>query len=225
MILLNERAKQNLSLSIYANAGQRLHYWLVDLNTPQDQYILRMPILTPDSKGWQIPDSLNWIYPALNIVREKQMLLGVWHPFVYVTVRAGVVRSTTDDLWHVDGFSMRKPHAPEQNYIWSDVYGTEFLPQNFDIPADFDAFKHNLHQYFQDRASVAPVTLNTGCLYQIDPYNVHRRPTVPKGTQRTFLRISFVPVEIEDDTCMQNPLMAPRAPYNREDIRKTLVRY
>lgn len=222
---LEERAKQNLSLAIYAKAKQKLKSWKMKLDAPQDQYILRMPIRTPDSDGFKIPDELKWILPALHRSIDTQIELGAVFAFVYVTVRAGIVRSVTDDEWHVDGFSMRTPHFPEQNYIWSDVYGTEFLPQNFDIPVDFDPFKHNIHQYFQDRASVTPVTLETSRLYQIDPYNVHRRPQVPEGTQRAFLRISFIPVEIKDDSCARNPLLALRAPYNRADIRLNLVRY
>ncbi len=222
---LKQRAKQNLSLSMYVKADQNLESCAMSLDAPKEQYILRMPIYTPTSNGWRIPTYLNWIYPALATAIYEQGKIGVAHPFVYVTVRSGIVRSTTDDVFHADGFSMRIPHVPEQNYIWSDVFGTESLQQNFEFPDDFDPLKHNIHQFFQDRASVAPVVLETGRLYQIDPYNVHRRPEVPKGTQRTFFRISFVPIEIEDDTCMQNPMMAPRAPYNRADIRDTLTRY
>jgi len=220
-----ERAHKDLSLSIYSKASQELKSWELDLNPPKDQYILRMPILTPEYDRFLIPSELEWIYPSLNRALYGQSQLHVGAVYIYVTVRSGLVRSVDDDVWHVDGFSMRTPHRPEQNYIWSDMYGTEFLPQNFDIPADFDPMRHNLHTFIQDRASVAPVTLTTGRLYQIDPYHVHRRPTVPEGTQRTFLRISFVPVEIEDDTCMPNPLAPRRAPYNRNDIRKTLIRY
>jgi hypothetical protein len=41
---------------------------------------------------------------------------------------------------------------------------------------------------------------------------------------RTFWRVSFVPIEIEDDTCTQNPLL-PRKVHGRSDIRNVLVRY
>lgn len=222
---IEDRARTNLSLSVYEHASRELNSWAVDLDVPADQYILRMPILTPDSNGFKIPEELKWIDRALSRAINGQFGIGKFHPFVYVTVRSGVVRSVSDDEWHVDGFSMRLPHAPEQNYIWSDSYGTEILDQQFKIPEDFDPFKHNLHQFFQDRATVAPTVLRTGHLYQIDPYIVHRRPSVPVGTVRTFLRISFVPIEIEDDTCTQNPLLPQRAPYNRTDIRKTLERY
>jgi hypothetical protein len=120
---------------------------------------------------------------------------------------------------------MRIPHAPEQNYIWSDCHPTEVLKQNFYIPGDFDPMVHNLHQFIQDRATVEPETLRPNRLYQIDPYIVHRRPQVPAGTQRSFFRISHVPIEIEDDACQHNPLL-PHDFYDRSvDIRETLIRY
>lgn len=222
---LIERAHKNLSLAIYGVADQELKASFIDLKPPTDQYILRMPILTPESGGWKVPDELLWMVPALWFAMDSQIALGVPLNYVYVTVRSGIVRSVTDDLWHVDGFSMRYPHKPEQNYIWSDWYGTEVLPQQFKIPDDFDPFRHNIHQYFQDNATAYREVLKSMHLYQIDPYIVHRRPRVPDCTQRTFLRISFVPIEIEDDTCAVNPLMPPRKPYGREDIRKNLIRY
>ena len=120
---------------------------------------------------------------------------------------------------------MRVAHRPEQNYIWTDVNPTEVLLQKFDIPVDFDPFKHNLHKYFQDNGrEELTMTLRPKHLALIDPYIVHRRPQIPLGTQRCFFRISFIPIEIEDDTCMQNPLL-PSKIYNREDIRNTLIPY
>ena len=61
-------------------------------------------------------------------------------------MRSGLVTSITDDEWHVDGFSMRVPQVPEQNYIWSDVYPTEQLWQRFKIPQTFDPKRHTPYQ-------------------------------------------------------------------------------
>lgn len=95
-----------------------------------------------------------------------------------------------------------------------------------DLPADFDPFRHNIHNYFQDVAKEENIrTLKERTLYGIDPYVIHRRPSVPVGTMRTFLRVSFVPIEIEDYTCTDNPLMPRQKPYGRVDFRTTLVRY
>lgn len=189
-----------------------------------DQYVLRMMIKSPETNDFVIPDELKWLESAILACHKVQCERFVDHPYAYVTVRSGIVTSTTDDLWHVDGFSMRVPHPPEQNYIWTNVQPTEVLDQVFNLPEDFDPFKHNIHQYFQDHEAGEIITLEPERFYMIDPYVVHRRPAVTAGIHRTFVRISFIPIEIEDDTCNQNPLL-PRKSYGRSDIRHQLVRY
>lgn len=84
---------------------------------------------------------------------------------------------------------------------------------------------HNIHQYFQDNADEEKiVTLDSGMMWLLDPYMVHRRPKIRAGVKRKMFRISFVPIEIKDDTYTQNPLL-PSGPYNRKDIRDSLIRY
>ena len=51
-------------------------------------------------------------------------------------------------------------------------------------------------------------------VYVFDPYVIHRRPPKAFGTQRTFVRVTFVPIEIYDDACTSNPLL-PSKVYNR----------
>lgn len=227
-LTLADRASEMLSLQRYGNADQNVDSWpmfKLGLHVPDDQYVLRMMIRSPHSNGFQIPEELRWLENAIFFALYTQEKLNKSSAYVYVTVRSGLVTSVTDDEWHVDGFSMRVPHEPEQNYVWTDCYPTQHLAQQFDIPKDFDPMRHNLHQFFQDRADASKIKeLACERLHLIDPYIVHRRPTVPTGTRRTFVRISFVPIEIEDDTCTPNPLL-PQRKYERADIRKTLIRY
>lgn len=221
-----ERSKHPLNIDIYKDADLGFPNWyLGNIETPKEQMILRMLIKHPDTFGFVIPEELKWIQNTLYSIVDYQESVFNAHPFCYVTVRCGEVTTTTDDEWHVDGFSMRIPHVPEQNWIWSNCYPTEVLAQNFIIPNDFDPFKHNIHQYFQDNLDKTKIqTLCRNQLYVIDPYVVHRRPKVPIGTNRCFFRISFVPIEIKDDTSTPNPLLRKKV-YNREDIRKSLIRY
>ena len=221
------RSAELLSLPMYDKAHQDiLQISHPDVQVPaHEQYVLRMMIRSPETRGFVIPTGLDWLRETILFAAQFQATMFRLHPYAYVTVRNGEVQSVTDDEWHVDGFSMRTPHRPEQNYIWSDCYSTEHLEQQFAIPGDFNPLKHNLHNYFQDHADVANIhTLKPKHQTIIDPYIVHRRPVVPAGTKRCFFRISFVPIEIEDDTCTPNPLM-PRRFYGRNDIRNTLVRY
>jgi hypothetical protein len=171
-----------------------------------------------------IPDELDWLRFTIYRLNNYQKAHNLHNPFVYVTVRHGIVTSETDDLWHVDGFSMRTPHTPEQNYICVNGEDpTEYLINKWNLPATFDPFVHNIHHYFRDFPHGAKrVQGQSGIVYAIDPYCVHRRPSVTVGKMRTFWRISFVPIEIEDDTCTPNPLFPPNV-YGRTDIRKQLV--
>lgn len=190
-----------------------------------EQYILRMMVKRPDT-DWKIPTELSWLSNTIEQCIKLQEMSKIPVNFVYVTVRHGIVKSVTDDMWHVDGFSMRTPHAPEQNYIWANNHPTEILNQEVRLPPDFDPMKHNIHEFFQDVADLKNIRkLTAGVVAGIDPYVIHRRPQIPDGTHRTFFRISFVPIEIEDDTCTINPLIPREKPYGREDIRKRLVRY
>ena len=219
------RARHLLSLDNFATAARNIMSVDHSMSVPDDQYVLRMLVKSPDTRGFAIPDELEWARSTIMLATSLQESVFINHPYVYITVRSGVVKTTTDNEWHVDGFSMRVPHLPEQNYIWSSCHPTEMLDQRFAIPADFDPFKHNIHTYFQNNADSSKIKLlDSQKLHIIDPYVVHRRPAVPAGTQRAFVRISFVPIEIEDDTCTPNPLL-PRKFYNRQDIRKTLVSY
>jgi hypothetical protein len=221
---ITERSTHNLNLSFFGKVDNSpIDLGEYHIDCPKDQYILRMMIKHPDY-GFKIPSELKWLEPAIYKCTEIQLANFVDHPFIYVTVRSGVVHSETDDLWHVDGFSMKITHAPEQNYIWVDSYPTEILRQNIQLDSKFDPLKHNIHWYFQDQADDSNVeTLKENHIYVIDPYIIHRRPKL-KQIQRSFIRISFVPVEIQDDTCMQNPLF-PEAKYNTWDIREKLLRF
>ena len=216
---------QNLTLNGYNQPANPVDMGECKVDAPDDQYILRMLIKRPNDQ-FKIPSQLKWIEHVVDTCYAVQKSLNLANDrFVYVTVRNGIVKSTTDDMWHADGFSMRVPHVPEQNYVWSNHTSTEWLDQTFEIPSDFDPLEHNIHQYFDDHAEQKNVKqMPVGSLTMIDPYCIHRRPKLQEGTNRKFFRISFVPIEIEDDTCQQNPLL-PTGPYNRDDIRKKLKRY
>ena len=183
-----------------------------------------MLVKRPDI-GYQIPEELAWLKDVIMSCDALQRQNGVPDSFVYVTVRHGIVDTATDDEWHVDGFSMRVPHRPEQNYIYTSTNGTEYLTEGFSIPEDFNPMRHNLHKYFSRYFGDREVhKVADGRLILIDPYVVHRRPPSTAGQQRTFFRISFVPIEIEDDTCQRNPLF-PEKIYGRADVRKELIEY
>lgn len=226
---MKKRALELLDLSLYEKADQTLLFLdpLKSLReiAPEHQKILRMLVKSPWSQGFKIPPELEWTRDLVGQVWRYQRENFMDHAFCYLTVRCGIVDTKTDAVWHVDGFSKRTPHVPEQNYLLTTSHPTEILTQNFKIPKDFDPFKHNIHRFFQQRAdSKNIVVAPENKIWIFDPYLVHRRPANSTGAYRKMLRISFVPVEIEDDTCQQNPLL-PIKKYNRPDIRDSLVDY
>lgn len=225
---MEDRAERDLNLKFYDNLYPmpcEAHIEPIKFIPTEAQHILRMMIRAPWSHGFRIPKELQWLKPQIDAAYADHCLKFPSRPFIYITVRSGEVISITDDEWHVDGFSMRIPHQPEQNYIWTSSHPTEWLNQIFKFPHDFDPMKHNIHQYFQDNADETKIkTVRKQSWYIIDPYVVHRRPKVPPGTVRTMVRISFVPIEIQDNTCSRNPLMRPIT-YSHRDIRETLCRY
>jgi hypothetical protein len=195
-----------------------------DLALPEtpDQMVLRMLVQAPYSRGWQIPPELEWLREVLLKAQEYQHnVIGIRHPFTYVTVRKGPVATSTDDLWHVDGFSTRYAHLPEANYLFAAGSNpTQYLDQRFTFPEDFDPLIHNIHTFFQGRADLGCVReLDLGALYFMDPYVVHRRPPGTFGVPRTFARISFTPIEIPDVNNTKNPLI-PTSHYVTDGIKE-----
>lgn len=216
------RARRNLNLADFASGSHPFAVNRSDEMPPTDhQYILRMMVRS-DVLPLSIPSELSWLERRIRWLDVYQKRHRLFNPFIYVTVRHGLVSSQTDDEWHVDGFSMRFPHVPEQNYTCTHgAAGTWFLNKHWVLPESFDPHKHNIHRYFQQHAADGRISQAIeGIVYAIDPYCVHKRPPTA-GRYRTFWRISFVPIEIEDDTCMRNPLF-PAKHYGREDIRKQL---
>lgn len=225
---MHHRSKQLLNLDTFRYPAPPMNAGEIEVSCPYDrQYVLRMMINHP-KHGWSIPEQFNWALPLINQAKafQEREFGSSDDRFVYITVRHGEVTTRTDCVWHVDGFSMRKPHVPEQNYIWSSNDGMEVALWPITFPEDFDPMQHNIHQYFQDAIPLwyQPLTMPDNTMIAVDTYHIHRRPPQAAGKRRTMVRISFVPIQIESDTCEHNPDF-PIEVFNRSDIRERLTRY
>lgn len=223
-----QRSRQVLDVSHFSNPCDPHIVKTIDVTpTSERQYVLRMLVYRP-LHGWALPADMEWLRPLLNAATAYQLEnIGPYSDrFIYVTIRHGEVTSVSDDVWHVDGFSLRFPHVPEQNYIWASNNPMEVCSLPIDIPKDFDGMKHNIHQLFQDviPADYVPLVMPEKTLVAVDTYHIHRRPPAIAGMMRTMVRISFVPIQIETDDCQQNPAF-PVETFNRSDIRERLTRY
>lgn len=202
-----DRFNSIVNLEQYANINRPFYVGTPDLNPPkEEQYILRMLIDSPYS-GFQLPEELKWTTPVIDMARSYQSTnIGIRHPFTYLTVRHGLVKTKTDAAWHVDGFSVRYNHLPEANYLIVSNNGTHYADRPFVFPEDFDPLKHNIHLFFARRIKDFK-WINAGQLYLFDPYVVHRRPPRIIGVPRTLVRVSFIPIEIPDINNTRNPLI------------------
>lgn len=195
--------------------------------TSEHQYVLRM-IVKHAHSDFEIPDEISWVTPLLmEAYKFQKEVIKINHLCCYVTIRHGIVSSHNDDVWHVDGFSTKISHIPEQNYIISNCYPTEVAHKAISFPLGFDPLIHNIHSYIQNRISKYDIqNVGIGEMWCVDPYVIHRRPIIPSGVIRTFVRISFTPIEIMDDNNTPNPLLQmPK--YNRDgvEIRNKLLDY
>lgn len=221
------RGKRALNLDLYAKKNLPIKIGKIDLLPPKErQYILRMLIKRP-FEAFALPSELQWVAPMITSARISQAKMGIEQPFCYLTVRHGIVTTETDDEWHVDGFSMQITHLPEQNYVWANVQGTEYVKQSFYIPKDFDPLVHNIHKLWPSQIRKETIKVaEDATMYCFDPYIVHRRPVVTKGTLRTFVRLSFTPIEIPDVKNTFNVLMPTN--YTRDGVgefRNQLIEY
>ncbi|SRR6266403_159851 len=218
--MLKDRAFKVLNIEQYSATNTIDNVGHIELIQPKEEfYILRM-LIKRMFNDYQIPNELSWCKSLIEKADAYQKEMGIIQPFVYLTIRKGFVKSTTDDEWHVDGFSKTITHLPEQNYIWTDILPTEYIEKSFIIPKDFNPLKHNIHKYFQKRIDYTDdiKTMGSKVLYGLDPYIIHRRPEINNTIERCFIRLSFTPIEIEDINNTINPLIETY--YKRDGIKE-----
>lgn len=207
---MNKRFWSPVNLEQFSNVNPPIEIGKILVKPPKvEQMVLRMLVRSPYSENIKLPSELKWLQSLIEKAEQFQFTIGVRHPFLYITVRNGNVNSTLDDAWHTDGFSTKYHHLPEANYVWvNSDQPTEWVEQKFEFPLDFDALKHNVHLFCAKRVLQENIRrCKDKYLYFFDPYVVHRRPPITFGKWRTFVRISFTPIEIPDINNTLNPLI------------------
>jgi hypothetical protein len=221
-----DRAKRLVSVAEFENNVEPIELSKIEVKCPYGtQYILRMCI-SEDGETLHIPDELQWMKSLLiEALTHQQNVVNVDKKYCYITVRHGYVKSVTDDEWHVDGFSTKVSHVPEQNYIWSNRIPTEYTNVSVKFPDDFYPKVHNVNYFLQDNISEEVRVCKENVLYCLDPYVLHRRPVESTNKVRTFVRISFVPIMIDDMNNTQNPLLPQSYTGDGVSFRNTLKKY
>ena len=145
------RAKQLVSVLEFENNVEPIELSKILIECPHDtQYVLRMCV-SADGNNLNIPPELKWLQPlVIEALMHQLNAVQVEKQFCYITVRHGKVKSVTDNEWHVDGFSTKVPHVPEQNYIWTNSIPTEYTNVSVKFPDDFDPLVHNVNFFLQE---------------------------------------------------------------------------
>jgi hypothetical protein len=225
---IRERALKIVSADVYKNINLPTKLEHFDIVCPTEETrILRMLIREP-FVGFKIPEEFEYMRKFIEYTDKCQTKMGIRQPFCYLTIRCGLANGKTDSEWHVDGFSTQITHIPEQNYIWIDNDPTEYIEGSFNVPRDFNPLKNNVNWLLSDQINENTVIkkLEAKRVYCFDPYILHRRPESSTNKWRTFVRVSYTPIEIRDDNNKINPLL-PQKVFNKKgiDFRNTLTRY
>ena len=201
---------------------QGVYHGTAELTCPHNtQAVLRMLVRYRDNE-LQLPEELEWVRPLVEATDRVMADNGLTMPFTYVTIRHNFETDHTDEDWHVDGFSMRVSHIPEQNFLWSNTGGTLFTGSKVLVAPNFNPMKHNINTSVSFIKNSADVSTAPNGVYSFDPYVFHRAPPY-MGVGRTFVRVSYVPIEIDDVNNTPNPLLPRVVTQKGVEFRNTLT--
>lgn len=156
----------------------------IELHPTEMCFVQYMPIAMAESEGLgleiRIPKNLQWVTPLIDSIKEE--ILG---QYVYLTVKHLYV--TPNNMgnrpgWHSDGFG-----TPDLNYIWTDMFPTEFCVQNFNISKDCTLSMKEMAEQVKEENII---TYGCKAFLKLDEFNIHRSPIGQDG-YRTFVKISI----------------------------------
>lgn len=149
--------------------------------------------------------------------------------FIHLTIRKCTYKEIKTfakaATWHVDGFQGKRipRHIPEQDIIWCNKNPTAVSITPF-FCEHLDSSKYDINEFFNNHQNENYIKLKKNKQYLITPYNVHKMVNKKFKGKRVFVRLTFSPVEIEDPTNTQNPMLKRKYP-ERVDVRNFLNKY
>lgn len=188
--------------------------------TPENpQRILRMLIKAKYSYELLIPEELEWLREDIeHLMTEDKYRTEIpsRDSWIYVTVRHGP-EPEPDNAWHLDGASLRVELIPERNYIFTRGAPIKYATGTFEPPLFFDPLEHNLFDAIMDYGDLSKVQFAPENQWLLLNPNCFHAGTSLKYCWRTFVRVTFVDIEIRDARCTQNPLLRTEA-YGRNPV-------
>jgi hypothetical protein len=169
---------------IYGNLPEDLGE--VELDPVEMMFWMYCPISTPGmGSSVELPDNLVQFAPIIERIVSYDY--DEWSDnYVYLTAKTLWVSGDyigNRPGWHADGFGTR-----DINYVWYDRAPTEFLEDDFTLPADCtDAMA-----IMESRAASLPSTFYPSKhLLRLDQSVIHRCPVGFDAGMRTFVKVSL----------------------------------
>jgi hypothetical protein len=196
--------------------------------------VLRTPIKFPGT-AYLIPQELKAFFPLIRRVAEYEAGVNQRHDdcCVHITIDKSTVKEGETHRYpgfHGDGvqgakFSQKSYLPIEHSYILTSSPPTEFCIQPFFFRHLNDA-KHNIFHEMELQVRECNIYKTLPWhLYLIDPYMVHRTPTIKTATERLFVRITYAYSELLNPHNTVNPHFGEQEYEPRHDIRKFLTTY
>lgn len=207
---------------------------VVKIESPEKEIrVLRCPIKTPGSQELFVPSELDCFVPLVLQVGELAAAhyKGFLGSHVHLTIEKTWLEPGQYQRvpgWHVDGLQGVRiaPHGTEHSWIWGDALPAQYCPQPFFLN-HLDSVRHNMFDEMYKQAREENVLERfSNRVYLIDPYVVHRAQLAKVGCWRTFARITFSDIELEDPANTINLSLASAQDYpDRIEVRDRLYSY
>ena len=182
-------------------------------NEPLSYRCLHLLVRRKGMETFVLPDILDSHEELHHFLRvTKCCLPNLDFEYVYLTIdNSKVLKSHTQRTpgWHIDGLQgdeVPVKKATDISFVWSDTLPMEFANQHFDLPDYVTVSTHNIFDLLASYVVRSKIEqLDSGVLYAMNAYCVHRGVRALYNTNRTFIRVSYSNVPVTSTKMTVNP--------------------
>ena len=176
--------------------------------------VLRMPLKWQNENNVRLPEEMKSLKPLITrlFAYERNINPRYQEFAAHITIDNRIIEGdTTHRFPHFHGDDLQggifQPKViTAHSYIVTTDPSTEVCLQPFFVAHLHDTFEKVFDEFDRQARSENIVSVLGSHVYLVDPYNVHRSPIIEKKCFRTFLRITFTPVEMLLPHNTDNPL-------------------
>ena len=189
--------------------------------------VLRVTIKPEATLEVRLPLELTPVEGIVRRLLNYEMMInpGLIDFNVHLTLDYGFVEAGKTQRfpgWHGDGLQggqFKEKLVCEHSYIAASSPGPELCLQPFFIQ-HLNEDRYNFFKVFDQQAKEENVYQTLGShIYLMDPYIVHRTPTITEDTERAFIRLTIANRELPSEHNTPNPMWSQPAFEPKLDIR------